>query len=338
MNKIYKIIVIGCGHMGEEHLRDIYFRDNIKIAAVIDRNAKQAQLAARKYGADAWGTDYKPWLDPSKTDIAIIATYTSTHLSILKECLKNGIHVLCEKPIALNMAQATEFYKAVKSSEPKVLVGHILRHNATYQKAAQMIQSGQIGFPIVMRMVQNHHTMDWDRYKKLLADCSPIVDCGVHYFDVMQWFTGERIVKVSGIKSTIDTDTPENSYNYGLVTARLSGGSVGYYEAGWSNNLSSCNLKEFIGPKGRISIILSGNRDKNREEGDLIELFTYPGNEYKQISIKSEYKPTYIQLLNLIGMIEGTEEGRPTIDEVYSAFKAAYAADTALRSDKEVTL
>lgn len=338
MKKIYNILVIGCGHMGEEHLCDIYYRDGIRIAAVADLNAAKAKLFARRFGAADFGTDYRKFLDPAKTDIAIIATYASSHLSILRDCAAAGIHVLCEKPVASTLADAEAFCETARRAGPKVLVGHILRHNDTYRLAAQLIREGAIGSPIVMRMVQNHHTMDWARYRKLLADCPPIVDCGVHYFDIMQWFTGEKITGVSGVKASIGGDVPSGSYNYGIVTASLSGGSIGYYEAGWGNTVSSGNLKEFIGPKGRLTITLVGQRQSRREEGDLVELYTEPRKEYREINVRAPYKPIYRQLLNLIGMIEGTAEATPSLDDVLSAARAAFAADRALRTGKAVRL
>lgn len=67
----------------------------------------------------------------------------------------------------------------------KVLVGHILRHNSTYKKVAEMIHEGFIGTPLVIRMVQNKHIKDWKRHFELLNNTSPIVDYGVHYIDIM---------------------------------------------------------------------------------------------------------------------------------------------------------
>ena len=87
---IYKILVIGCGHIGEEHLKDIYYRENIEIAAVVDWNEELARLTARKYGAKAWGNDYKSFLNDKQVDIAIVATNANSHLSILKDCLAAG--------------------------------------------------------------------------------------------------------------------------------------------------------------------------------------------------------------------------------------------------------
>ena len=78
--------------------------------------------------------------------------------------------LLCEKPIAGSLEEGEAFVRAVKASKQKCLVAHILRHNDSYRKIKSLIDDGVIGRPVLIRMAQNHHTMNWERYKKLLAD------------------------------------------------------------------------------------------------------------------------------------------------------------------------
>lgn len=336
MDKIYGVVLVGCGMMGAAHLDDFYYRENIRISGVVDIDPERAQTFMRKYGALSWNTDYKCYLNDPKADIFIIATYPSTHLDILKACLKHGKHVLCEKPIATNAADAREFVRLVREDKAKVLVGHILRHNSTYNIVADLLHQGAVGSPMVIRMVQNHHTINWDRYKKLLIDSSPIIDCGVHYINIMEWFTGSVITAVSGIGCRTENDLPPDTHNYAMITLKFKDGSVAYYEAGWGNTISSGNLKEFIGPKGRIRITFKMNRDSNQEEGDMIEYYSYPEGEYKIINVDSNRKPTWAQLQHLIRMIEEGVEAIPDIDEVYRAYEIVSAADMAIRTGKVV--
>ena len=330
--KQYGVMVIGCGHIGCQHLEDIYWRDNIRIEATVDADENCARTAARKYGAADYGTDYRKFLSDPSVDIVIIATYASSHLSVLKDCLTAGKHVLCEKPIATNKEDGKEFFELAKGANRKVLIAHILRHNASYNKICELIKSGVIGKFKVARMVQNHHCIDWNRYKRLLKDCSPLVDCGVHYIDVLQWMTGAAVTEVSGMETIIDEDC--DYPNYGLMQMKLSDGSVGYYEAAWSRNTASENLKEFIGDKGRISLTLKENRTKNAEEGDLISVYHNESGEYEDINVPSVYKNMYGQLCCLIDMIENEAPANPTLDEAYSAFLVALAADEAAKTGK----
>lgn len=329
---MYNVVVIGCGHMGEVHLGDIYTMENVCIYGVVDLDESKAKTCARKYNAKSWSTTYEQYLTDDNTDIIICATYPSSHLEILKKCDKHHKHLLCEKPITTTLSQADEFVSIVKNSSIKVQIGYILRYNETYNKVASMIADGAIGKPIIMRMTQNHHIMDRHKYAALLKDSSPVVDCGVHYFDVCRWFTGAEITKVDGIATRMGDIAPEDSFNYGLVTLNMSDGSIAYYEAGWTDTISAENVKEFVGPEGRIRITERDHRINGQEEGDLIEYYTYPEKEYKLINVDCKRRPTGAQLAHLIDMIENGVEANPTIDDVYKSFSTAMKADTLLKN------
>lgn len=332
--KTYGIVLIGCGHIGCEHLADIYYRPSIRIVAVVDHDADKAEQARRRYAAAYSGTDYRPFLARGDVDIVIIATNVDSHLSILRDCIQAGKHVLCEKPIAGNREQGAAFYQCVQSAPVQVSVAHILRYNESYRKLRALIRDGAIGRLKVVRMVQNHHSKDWPRYRRLLEDCSPILDCGVHYFDVLQWFSGSPIVQVSGIGAAVDEDLPAGEINYGMVQMHTQNGVVGYYEAGWGRTFSSDNVKEFIGTEGRLSLTLQSFRTSHREEGDLIEWFRKDSQEYRAINVESEYKPMWRQLSALIDRIEGRESEMPPMEELYTAFQVGLVADEAIRTGR----
>lgn len=334
MDKTYGIMLIGCGRIGGDHMDDMYWRDNIRIVAVVDTNEAQAKLFAKKYNAAHYGTDYRDFLNMPDIDIVIIATYVNTHLSILKDCLAAKKHVLCEKPIAATKEDGKEFYHTVKKANEEglqVLVAYILRHNDTYNKIRELIWGGEIGELRVARMTQNHHALNWPRYKRLLHDCSPILDCGVHYMDIIQWFAGCPVVEVLGHGVTVDDDLEPGMVNYGMICMRLQSGAMAYYEAGWGQTFSSANVKEFIGTKGRIRLTMNANRGTDTEMGDCIELFRLSTGSTEIINVQSKYKPMYKQLSALIDMIENRPTHAPDIEQAYSAFRVAIAADKAVR-------
>lgn len=326
--KKYGVMLIGCGHIGAEHLDDIYYRPEFSVEAVVDQDASRAQHFALRYGAKSWSSEYRPLLQDKAIDIVIIATYADSHLSILEDCLAAGKHVLCEKPVTNTLEDGIRFCQLVKTASTKVLVAHILRHNQSYRAVAQLIHSGQIGNLRLMRMIQNHHAMDWERYKRLLDSCPPIVDCGVHYLDVMQWFSGSRICRVSGISAKLDADSPRD--NYGMIHAQMENGCVGYYESGWGRNIAAQNVKEFVGDKGRIVLTLQYNRASDQEEGDLITLYHGDTGEYRTINLRTKYKDMYSQMRTLVDMIEHDAPADPSIEDVFSAFIAAKTAERAI--------
>lgn len=330
--KTYGILLIGCGHIGMEHLTSIYYRNGICIEATVDTDPLRAAEAAKRSGALHHGTDYRPFLKSDAVDIVIIATYADTHLKILRECLAHGKHVLCEKPIALSYEEGEEFVKTVKAAPEKVLVAHVLRRNRSYQKIRELIRSGAIGELRLIRMTQNHHAMDWPRYRRLMEDCSPTVDCGVHYYDLVQWLTDSKITEVSGFGTKTQPDAPRDNYTF--VSFTTESGCRGFYEAGWGQTVRSCNTKEFIGTKGRITLEMQNQRQGDSEEGDLITLYRSDTAAYETINVRAEYKDMFSQLGVLIDMIETGAPSDPSIDEVWSAFRVSVAAERSIISNR----
>ncbi len=334
--KQYGVVLIGCGHIGSEHIADIYYRDNVRIKAVVDTDIERAQEFKRKYNAEYADTDYLKYLKMQDTDIAIIASPASTHLSILEDCVKYNKHVLCEKPITTNLADGERFYNICRNAECKILIGHILRYNQTFIKVKELIDSGVIGNLRLVRMVQNHHIINEERYHSLMKECSPVFDCGVHYYDLLQWISGAKIKEVSGFGTRVSKEFTDISSDYGMVNLFTESGVSGYYEAGWIRGIPSNNTKEFIGDEGSISVTLNQFRASHTEEGDLIEIYKNQGHKYEMINVSTEYKPMYRQLSALIDLIEGNLSEATTIEEAYSAFKVALAADEAIKAKQVV--
>lgn len=332
----FGVLLIGCGHIGMEHLLDMYHREDVRVVAVADRNAETARQAAVRCGS-LWGTDYLPFLERSDVQIVIIATNAASHLKILQDCLAHGKHVLCEKPIARDLQEGAQFLEAVKNSSQKVLIAHILRHNVSYRKIRELVQSGAIGQLRLIRMNQNHHTtQDWDRHCRLLADCSPAVDCGVHYFDLVQWISGSPITEVSGFAARTQEDAPRENYN--MVHFRTADGCEGFYEVGWGQNVRSDNLKEFIGTKGRITLQMQTNRPEDREEGDCITVYRSEDNSYTTLNMPAVYKNMYGQLECLIHMIREDIPANPTMEDVWQAFLVANTAMEAIKEGRTLPI
>jgi predicted dehydrogenase len=100
---------------------------------------------------------------------------------------------------------------------------------------------------------------------------SPIVDCGVHYVDVMCQMTGARPVKVSAIGARLSDELKPGMYNYGQLQVTFDDGSVGWYEAGWGPMMSEVAffVKDVIGPKGCASIVKDPNEAAAAGSADI---------------------------------------------------------------------
>ena len=334
--KTYGVVLVGCGHIGQQHLEDIYYRENICIVGVVDANEGRARLFAGKYGAKHWSTDYRELVSLPETDIVIIASWVRSHCEILRFCIENGKHVLCEKPLSSDKEESERAFVMMESAPTKVQLALILRHNRSYQKIQELIESGTIGKPTLFRMVQNHHAVNWPRYQNLLEDCPSFFDCGIHYFDVASWFAGSPVESVRADGIFLDSDC--NNVNYGIVELRTKNNCTIVYEAGWSRNLPAETQKLFVGTKGSITLTLASDRPYTHELGDLITVYHSDTEKYEIINQPSVYKSMYIQLSALITAIETGGETTPSLEQAKAATQVAFASVEAARSGKTIYL
>ena len=110
----------------------------------------------------------------------------------------------------------------------------------------------------------------WHWHKNLIDSLIPIVDCGVHYVDVMCQLTGAKPVRVHGIGAKLWADAAKQ--NYGHLHVTFDDGSVGWYEAGWGPMMSEIAyfVKDVVGPKGAVSIVAGQSESAAKEaEGKI---------------------------------------------------------------------
>jgi len=202
-------------------------------------------------------SDFESALATVKPDAVCISTYPDTHESFAIVALEAGCHVFIEKPLADTVAGAERVAAAAKKAGRKLVIGYILRHHPSWVRFIQLAQ--ELGKPLVMRMNLNQqsHGYMWSVHKSLMKTLSPIVDCGVHYIDVMCQMVRSKPIQVNAIGARLTEEIPAGNYNYGQLQIRFEDGSVGWYEAGWGPMISETAffVKDVIGPKGSVSIV-----------------------------------------------------------------------------------
>lgn len=256
MSDKVKILVVGLGHMGASHA-DAYHRlDGFEIVGIMSRSIKSATLPAALAGYPLY-EDFDEALKLAKPDAVSINSWPNTHAEYALKSFAAGCHVFMEKPIATSVEDAEKVVAAAKASNRKLLLGYILRVHPSWIKFIEMGKT--LGKPLVMRLNLNQQSSGpaWQWHKDLIDSLIPIVDCGVHYVDVMCQLTGARPVRVHGIGAKLWADAAQQ--NYGHLHVTFDDGSVGWYEAGWGPMMSETAyfVKDVVGPKGAVSIVAS---------------------------------------------------------------------------------
>ena len=259
MSAKIRVLVVGCGHMGASHARAYHgLADDFEIVGLVARGeASRQKLNSEFNHRYAEFTEFSDALAKTRPEAVCISTYTETHAPYAVAALEAGAHVFLEKPVAENIADCERVIAAARRGNRKVIVGYILQVHPAWKKFTELAHS--LGKPLVMRMNLNQQSSGdhWETHKKLLRSTSPIVDCGVHYVDVMCRMTGARPVSVNGIAARLTDEINSAQSNYGHLQVKFSDGSIGWYEAGWGPMMSETAffVKDVIGPKGSVSIV-----------------------------------------------------------------------------------
>lgn len=258
MSAPLRVLVAGCGQMGSSHSRAYHGRPGVEIAGLVSRRPESRQRLNQQLGGGYREfDDYSAALAETRPGAVCISTYTETHADYAIAALESGAHVFVEKPLAATIADAERVIATARRAGKALVVGYILQVHPSWQKFTSLAQG--LGKPLVMRMNLNQQSdgQAWVIHKNLLRSTSPIVDCGVHYVDVMCRMTGARPVRVSGIAARLTGDIAPDQVNYGQLQVTFDDGSIGWYEAGWGPMMSETAffVKDVIGPRGSVSIV-----------------------------------------------------------------------------------
>jgi predicted dehydrogenase len=254
-----RVLVVGLGQMGRSHALAYHRLHPFEIVGLVNRSPVELPPELDDYPRPA---SFEEGL-ALRPDVVSINTYTDSHAALAIAALEAGAHVFVEKPLALTLDDARAVVDAARRARRKLVVGYILRHHPAW--VALIDAARTLGPPYVMRMNLNQTSggTAWEIHKRLLQTTSPVVDCGIHYVDVMCQIAGCRPVQVRGMGARLAGDIAPGQVNYAHLQVLFEDGSVGWYEAGWGPMMSpvACFVKDVVGARGSASLLVGGEKD-----------------------------------------------------------------------------
>ncbi|ACU04871.1 Gfo/Idh/MocA family protein [Pedobacter heparinus] len=355
--KSLRVLVVGCGNMGASHATAYHLLEGFEICGIVSTGNSKVVLNEKLGGGYPLFSDYYEALAHTKPDAVCISTYPDTHEAFAIKAMESGAHVFIEKPLADSVEGSQRVADAAKKYGRKLLVGYILRYHPSWERFIEL--SSGMGKPLVMRMNLNQQSQGakWMVHRNLMKSLSPIVDCGVHYIDVMCQMTRSKPVQVSAVGARLTNDIPEWNYNYGQLQIRFEDGSVGWYEAGWGPMMSETAffVKDVIGPKGSVSIVAkeAGAAGKSDEvdahtktesiKVHYADLDSEGGFAKPDSWVDLKDEPDHQELCNreqryfLKAILEDIDLTNPT-DDAINSLKIAFACDESVKTGKIVQL
>ena len=336
-----RVLVVGLGNMGVSHALAHHGLARSEIVGLVNRSPRALPEALAGYPrVDSFEAGMA-----TRPDLVVIATYSDSHAELAIRAMEAGAHVFVEKPLATTVADAERVVAVARATGRKLVVGYILRHHPSWVR--MIAEARALGGPYVFRMNLNQQSSgaDWATHRALMETTSPIVDCGVHYVDVMCQVTDAAPVRVQGIGLRLSDEIAPEMYNYGQLQVVFADGSVGWYEAGWGPMMSETAffVKDIISPNGAVSITdadkgASSDIDGHTKVGGL--LVHRPGGD-EMIALPDE--PGHQELCDaeqgfvLRAIAEDLDLSRHMADAVRS-LAICLAADESIRTGRVVAL
>ena len=253
-----RVLVVGLGNMGLSHALAYHNNPAFQIVGLVNRSTPNLPAELQAYAVTA---DYAEALARLKPDLVCVATYSDSHADYACAAMDAGADVFVEKPLATTVADARRVQAKALKTGRRVVVGYILRHHPSWIRL--IAEARALGGPYVFRLNLNQQSSGptWDVHKALMQTTSPIVDCGVHYVDVMCQITDAKPVEVRGMGLRLSHEIAPDMYNYGHFQVIFDDGSLGWYEAGWGPMISDTAffIKDVISPNGAVSIRMPDN-------------------------------------------------------------------------------
>ncbi len=203
--------VIGTGFMGRTHLEALRRVENVDVVEVAATSQDKARTAAAGYNVLNATGDWRDVIADPSIDAVHITTPNDSHFPIAKAAFEAGKHILCEKPLAMDVAEARTLVDLQAAKKLRGAVNHNLRYYPMVQQMRRMREAGEFGEILV---VQGTYSQDWMLYQTdwnwrvdpAVSGASRVMaDIGSHFFDMAEHVTG---LKVSAVCSDLQTFWP----------------------------------------------------------------------------------------------------------------------------------
>lgn len=258
-----KYALIGCGRIATNHIKAA-LNNQLEIAAVCDIQPEHMKKLLERHGL--WAddsikhyTDYKAMIAEVQPELVSIATESGIHAEIAIFCIKHGVHVIIEKPMAMSMADANEIIRLSEERNVKVSACHQNRFNIAVQEMRQALEAGRFGKlshgSIHVRWNRNQNYYTQAPWRGTWAqDGGALMNQCIHGIDLLRWTFGGEVEEVYGQTRQQFHDYLE-AEDVGMAVVKFKNGAIATIEG--TTNVYPKNLEETLyifGEKGTVKI------------------------------------------------------------------------------------
>ena len=259
-----RVAVIGCGKIAQvRHLPEYATNPNAQLVAYYDKNSQRAHEVAAQYGGKVYDSYFDLLKDP-EIDAVSVCVENRSHAEMTTAALYAGKHVLCEKPMAVTLAECESMVAAAEFNNRHLMIGHNMRFDPVHRRAKELLEQGVIGDVITFRTgLGTSGPEGWSMegnwfFDKKKAVMGALSDLGIHKIDLMQYLTGQTVIETTAKILTLNKHDREDHLigvdDNALCILRMSGGALGTMAASWTIYGHECQSTCLYGTKGIMLI------------------------------------------------------------------------------------
>jgi len=200
-----RVGVVGCGFQGRVHVDSFRTIEGAEVVAVCDRDEQRRDALADEFGIAGRHAGHEELLAAGDLDLVTVCTMPDTHREIALAAFAAGAHVLCEKPFAIDFAQAREMVEAARAADRLLSIGFNMRFTDNAQALQAFVAEGRAGAPLYARAWGKAGEPPWwgRHHEKAVSGGGALASTAVHLVDLALWTAGfPRPVSVSGSTAT----------------------------------------------------------------------------------------------------------------------------------------
>lgn len=269
---MHRVGIVGAAFAGSLHAEAMVETGRARIAGVVATSPESRDGFAARWGCQAFAT-VESMLDAERLDLIVLAMPNRFHRDAALAAAARGVHVLCEKPLAMNMAEADEMVAACEAAGVHLLYAEQLCHAPRYVRVKELIDSGALG-----EVVQIQH---WERHGGPHASWfhdpersggGVLLDMGCHGIEVIRWLLGKPPVHSVHARLAIAKHVHGVVDDHAHVSLLFEGGTLGVVDSSWAAPGGIDERLEVLGTRGSVTADLA--------RGQSLLVYTDVGVDY----------------------------------------------------------
>ncbi|MCD4730067.1 MAG: Gfo/Idh/MocA family oxidoreductase [Bacteroidales bacterium] len=297
MNDI-KILVVGCGSIGERHIRNLIKISNHTIFA-FDTSRERLDYIKTKYDVIT-GNNLEQCYE-NEIDAVIVCTPPSTHVQIADQALDNGAHVFVEKPLSHEINGIQELMERSNRENKIISIGYCFRFTQGLKLVKDIIDEGKLGNLLSARAEFGQYLPDWRPWQNYKQSYTARKDLGggiildgSHEIDYLYWLMGnvKKVFCFADKISDLDVDTEDTA----AILLRFSNGAIGEIHLDFTQRAYSRNCK-IVCEKGTILWDFGEKK---------VHVFSSENNEWNSYDVDADSNSMYIEeMKHFLGCVNG---------------------------------